>query len=137
MAITLENFIDTNNRNKISYNKLSLFDKSSDGSKNMISYNILNDYLEELEAIALDVALTDEQYLKYKYKPKLLAYDIYGSQELYFVILYINNIASPKEFDMKKIKMIKTDVLTQALSDIYNSEKELLENNRSEMNMEE
>lgn len=133
----LQDFIDTNTRNRISYNKFCLFDKSSDGLNNIISYNILNDYLEELEKMSVTVSLTNEQYLKYKYKPKLLSYDIYGSQELYFVILYINNIASPKEFDMKKIKMIRSDVMAQAMSDIYNAEKEILENNRSEMNMEE
>ena len=72
------------------------------------------------------VQLTDDEFIKYKYRPKILAYDIYGTTDLDFVILAINRISTPKDFVYKKIKMISKRHLNELLTSIYNAEKNLI-----------
>lgn len=119
---TIEAFIESSEYESISYNALSLFEKFDDEIY-MITHNVLNDYIEELEDLSVTVTLTDEEYNKYLYKPKLLSYDVYGTTELYFVIMIINRICNVKEFNFKKLKMLKLSTLESSISAIYNSEK--------------
>ena len=91
-----------------------------------ISYvikNVLNDYLPELKKLARKVLLSDKEYEKYKYKPKLLSYDLYGTTEYYIYLLMINDMCNIYEFDSKKLLIITKSTLNLALSSIYRSEK--------------
>ena len=77
-----------------------------------------------------------EVLLKYSYNPGLLAYDIYGSSELEFVILKLNGIIDPKDFDFPTIKLIEVDTMSEVLSNIYNAEYKYIEKNREENGIE-
>jgi len=91
-----------------------------------ISYiikNVLNDYLPELKKLARKVLLSDKEYEKYKYKPKLLSYDLYGTTEYYIYLLMINDMCNIYEFDSKKLLIISKSTLNLALNSIYRSEK--------------
>ena len=70
---------------------------------------------------------------KYRYKPKLLAYDIYGSTELFFIILFTNNMCDVKEFDKKKLRLLPQDSLEEIISYIYQSQQAFLSKNRQNM----
>lgn len=118
---TISEFISFKNSDDISYNNLSFKDKYDN-----IIYpikNIIDDYIDELIELSLSVTLNDQEYLKYKYKPKILANDIYGNSELDFIILRINNICNMKEFDMQTINLIKDEDLDNFLTSIYNANK--------------
>lgn len=130
-TFTVEQFITTNSNSNINYEKLSLIEKMD--SVYTITYNLLNDYKDDLDKVAITINLNDEEYAKYVYKPKLLAYDVYGNVELYFIILFINNICNVKEFNNRKIKMIKKDDLHNVLSIIINSEADILRKNRNKI----
>ena len=93
---TVDDFIKCSN-NSLCYDAISLYDK--DGDTLSISYNLINDYLPLIKEKAVTVVLDDNEYNKYLYKPKLLAYDVYKNTELYYVILLLNNVCSVKEFD--------------------------------------
>ena len=95
----------------------------TDGSIEYTVKNILDDYMGELKEIALVVALSEEEYQKYLYNPKSLAYDIYGSTVLYPFIMALNGIANIREFDFKVLKLLRKSDLLSALSSIYNAEK--------------
>lgn len=95
----------------------------TDGSIEYTVKNILDDYMGELKEIALIVALSEEEYQKYIYNPKYLAYDIYGSTVLYSFIMALNGIANIREFDFKVLKLLRKSDLLSALSSIYNAEK--------------
>lgn len=108
--------------NIITFDTLCKFDED-----NSMGYNVLYDYKDELLACATNVNnITDAEYAKYMYKPKLLAADLYGNPEYYYVLLIINDITSPKEFTMKNLKLINSNVLISLLSLIYNKEKAYL-----------
>lgn len=128
---TIEEFIDCYNSKDISYESTSLFQKFEYGT--MITYNLFNDYIEELNDLCVTVSLTEEEYNRYLYRPKLLAYDIYGSTELFFIVLMMNNICNVKEFDFKKVKLLKVADLEKFISAVYNSEKYTIELNRTKI----
>ena len=105
---------------------LSYTDFSYRETHNDISYvikNVINDYLYELKKLARKVLLTDKEYEKYKYKPKLLSYDLYGTTEYYIYLLMINDMCNIYEFDSKKLLIITKSTLNMALNSIYRSEK--------------
>ena len=119
---TISEFISFKNDDSISYNNISFRDKYDN-----IEYpvkNIIDDYIDELMELTLDVTLNDTEYLKYRYKPKLLANDIYENPELDFLILRINGVCNMKEFDSRNIKLIKDSDLDEFLTAIYNANKE-------------
>lgn len=126
---TIEEFIDSHNSADINYESTSLLQKL-DGYT-MIAYNIFNDYIDELDDLAVYVSLNDEEYNKYLYRPKILAYDLYGSTELFFLILILNNICNVKEFDFKRLKLLKVEDLEKFISSVYNSERYTLSLNRT------
>lgn len=140
MAIhTVEEFIDSNDGSKsITYHNFSILEqKEIDGETfQFIDLNIIDDYIEELRQIAIPVQLTDKELLKYSYNPGLLAYDIYGSTELEFVILKLNGIIDPKDFDFPTIKLIEPDILEETLSNIYNAETTYISDNREQNGIE-
>lgn len=95
----------------------------TDGSIEYTVKNVLDDYMGELKDMALLVALSEEEYQKYIYNPKYLVYDIYGSTVLYPFIMALNGIANIREFDLKVLKLLRKSDLLNALSSIYNAEK--------------
>lgn len=118
---TIQEFISFKNSDAISYDNISFKDKYDN-----IIYpvkNIIDDYIDELIELTIDVTMSDIEFLKYRYKPKLLARDIYDNAELDFLIMRINGICNMKEFDMKSLKLVKEDDLLDFLNSIYNANK--------------
>jgi hypothetical protein len=126
---TLEDFVQTGQQDQLTYSYFSVVNEIN-GIK-FTTYNIVNDYLDELKKLCVAIPkenITVEQVAKYKYKPDLLSFDIYGSTQLDFIILYCNNIIDPKEFDFhnKYVYLPKASVLQQFLSEIYNADYDLI-----------
>ena len=98
--------------------------------------NIIDDYINELKDRSIEVRLSDEEKQKYLYNPKLLAYELYGSTTLYWIILRLNNMINAHEFNFDKssIFLLKKSDMVSYLQSIYNSEKSALNtyNNRYE-----
>ena len=125
---TLEEFISMKYQDDITYKNFSILE-FMDGIE-LIDKCLVDDYLGELELSCITVDLTNEQYIKYKYAPDLLAYDVYGSTQLDFVILFMNDMIDPKEFDLKKIKLPYASILKSILSSIYNANSGYIAQNR-------
>lgn len=135
---TLEEFIEAGNTDERTYNNFSLlFHCNSDPNVVLASTNIIYDYMDEIKKCVVEVELTDKQYLKYRYKPKLFAYDVYGSTELFFVIMAINGICDIKDFNKKKIKALYVSDMDALLNNIYNAESSYIKKNRVAFNNNE
>ena len=132
---TVEDFIELGkNIDDIQYSKFAILSKASSDVENPLIYaehNVIYDYEDELKRLCQNVEMTDSELNKYKFKPKLLSYDLYGSTELYFVILFINNIYNIKDFNRKNIKLIKKADMISILESIYNAEENYISSNRS------
>lgn len=83
---------------------------------------VTDDYYPELKAKCVRVHLSDDDIMKYKYRPKMLAYDIYDNTELYYVILRVNDLYNVKDFNLSKkyIYLPSKKVLKEFLADVHN-----------------
>lgn len=119
---TIAEFIAFKDNESINYHNLSFRDKYDN-----ISYpikNIIDDYYDELMELVEEVEMNETEYIKYRYKPRLLANDIYNNPDLDFIILTINGICNMKEFDSTTINLIKVVDLNNFLTSVYNANKE-------------
>jgi GH18 family chitinase len=104
----------------MSYHNLS-FCNTRDGIT-YDTYNTLTDYIDEIrDEYCIDVTLTTDQLEKYRYRPKLLCYDIYGNTELAFIILIINDMCNVKQFNKKKLKMLRKTDMQNVVKYLYNA----------------
>ena len=85
---------------------------------------ITDDYFDEFKKASVRVELTEDEILKYKYRPKLLSYDIYDNTELYYIILRLNDLYNVKDFNLGKkyLYLIPKAKLKEYLSDVYTQE---------------
>lgn len=129
---TLSDFINMKDNDNFTYANLALYMYSID-DKTVIysSDNVIYHYREELKAASIKYTFTEKEYHKYKYRPKLLAYDIYGSTEMYFVILAINDMCSIKDFNKRTINILYKQDLSRLLNQIASAEENRIKINRN------
>lgn len=130
LTYTLEHFIQMQHSDELTYRNFSILEVVDD--LEFIDHNLVEDYLDELESICIPCELTDDQYKKYKYSPDLLAYDVYGSVQLDFVIMYANGMVDPKEFNSKVVKLPYASGLKLYLNSVYNSNSSYISQNRAD-----
>lgn len=121
LTYTLSDFIASGKSTTITYPNMSFIEVFDNIDYPV--YQILDDYLYELKQMALTIKLTDEQYFKYVYKPKILANDLYDNPEMDFIIMALNGICNVKEFTFYTLKLLKKDDMANFISQIYNAEK--------------
>ena len=85
---TLNQFIEMKDIDKLVYRRYSIMQRSLTNEELVYCIdNVIYTYMEEMNARRKIVSVTETERIKYAYKPKLLAYDIYGSTELFFLLL--------------------------------------------------
>lgn len=126
LTYTVEDFMRLCATNKVIFNNFAYKDLMSNGTQVAV-LDTIDDYMPEIRDESVLVKLTPELYRKYRYKPKLLCFDIYGNTEVYFVILLLNGIIDMKEFDMDVVRMLPVNSMNSLLSNIYNAESEWMD----------
>ena len=94
--------------------------------------NIADKYAIELQENKKTVEFTTKEYYKYRFNPKVLSYDLYGTTELWFFILMANEIYTISEFDFKKLKLYDASIISK-LNRMLELDKEFLEINSMEV----
>lgn len=111
-----------NNRSVVPLYESFCYQEQNGGIKYIVK-NVLNDYLYELKKLSVNIQLTNDELVKYNYKPKLLSADIYGLTDFFYIILLLNGICNVKDFhDINPIKLIPSDTLGDYLSSITTNE---------------
>ena len=128
---TVQDFIDLGTSDEITYYNFSILEYLN--GFDMFVTNLLYDYEDEITDLAVTIRLSDIERAKYRYKPYLLSYDIYGSEEANFILMMLNGIIDPKEFDFNKIKALKPGDLNTLLGRITSVNEDYLNNNRSKL----
>ena len=109
---------------------------SSDNEPIVFNYlSIIDKYYNELQKHVVTVKLTDDEFAKYKYKPKLLCYDVYNNLDMAPLILKLNHMTSVIDFTKQELKMYKNDIYS-TLNEILVLEQEALDNNSIEIEKE-
>jgi hypothetical protein len=123
---TIDQFIACQSDTDINYKNLSFVDKIQykELSRDIhySTYNVVSDYIDELrDEYCVNVVLSDKELNQYMYRPKLLCQKIYGSGEIAYIILVINDMYSVKQFTKSNILMPRKDVMKLICKYIYNS----------------
>ena len=64
------------------------------------------------------VTLTDKQFLRYQFQPRLYSYEQLGSVELWALLLKINNMSTSLEFNRKTFNIPKQGTMIPLLNEI-------------------
>lgn len=131
LTYTLSDFIAMKDIDTSTYRNFSILEKYD--NIEFVDHNLLDDYIDILEDVCVDCELTDEEYNKYKYAPDMLAYDVYGSTQLDFLIMAANGIIDPKEFDNSVIKLPKVAIAKEFLTEVMTANTEYIDNNRQNL----
>lgn len=125
---TLDDFIEMKISDEMTYYNFSIL-QVVDGICHL-DHNLIEDYLPELKAVCLTIDLGPLEYTKYKHNPDLLAFDIYGSVQLDFILMLLNDCIDPKEFEKKRIILPYSSSLSSFLNTVYSKESEYIQENR-------
>ena len=127
-TFTLEDFVKLGDSDNATYFNYSIIERQD----NIIytDHSLIDDYLVELSQLCQTVSLSEEEYKKYRYSPDLLAYDVYGSTQLDFIILKANDIVDPHEFTLRTLKLPIASLLNIILTDISQANRGYIEQNR-------
>ena len=80
---------------------------------------LINKYKEYFDKYIVEEEITDIQEAEYRFSPKKLSYDLYGSTEYWSILLYINEAHSILDFEPKDtVRYIDLQVLQELLNEI-------------------
>lgn len=85
-------------------------------------YRLLTKNMQEL-------TLTDDEFVKYRYQPKLFCQDRYGTPELWALLLFVNNMTSVVQFNRKNISVFSSSIIN-LLPELLNLHGKDIEDNR-------
>lgn len=91
-------------------------------------HNLLSKYHDLMRKYIITVELTDAEYNRYKCLPNLMSYDLYGTPELGYSLLYINNMVSMMDFTKRKVKVFSNSI-SEVLKELIVLSKEDLDKN--------
>lgn len=129
---TVQEFISMRTSDEATYYNFSILEYLN-GVEYTVS-NLIDDYLDDIKSYATQYRFTELEAIKYKYRPDLLAFDIYGSEQLSFIILAINGMVDEYEFDLPTVYMIDSASLLSLLGRIRSAENIYINTNRTDMN---
>jgi len=132
---TLQDFINSYTDTDATFPKLHYLEKDTIDQDTMIllSDSLLDKYKDELESLITIITLSSTEFNKYKYNPKLLSYEIYGTTELWGLILDLNQLHSTTEFNINPIKVYEKSIIYY-IDAILNLEKPFTDINTEEIN---
>ncbi len=93
---------------------------------------IFDRYYAEIDQTSYYKELTDDEQLKYFYRPKKLSFDLYGSTELWSVILRLNEMDSISDFCTPKIRVPSPRII-EKLIEIMDLEEPRINTNKEEV----
>lgn len=98
--------------------------------------SILNDYMKFLDQYITTAYLNSKEVQKYRFKPKLLSYDLYGTIEYYPHILRINNMDSISDFDDIAVLKLFSNGALNFLNEVYLKEEQKVDDNMTQIKEE-
>lgn len=101
---TIQDLIDQVDTKEISYRNLhTTFCIRQNNEVIQVPYkSMIREYMDLLAEDAITVSLPDDEVRIYKYKPKKLSYDLYGTVELWAGLLELNKMYSTMDLTCEK-----------------------------------
>lgn len=122
LSITMQDLIEKAKLMEVSYRNLHNYviirDKVTEERIRAPFTSIINKYRDFLSDITYEVTLTDVEYMKYRYAPKTLSQDLYGTTEYWFIIMELNNCITVANFNSKTLKIYEPEGLNAIINEI-------------------
>lgn len=112
---TIKELINNGKHSTLNTDELSLKTvvTNSLNEKFVVNINcVFEKYYELLTDHVVTVTLTNEEYLRYRFKPRMLSKDLYGTYDLHYLLLKLNNITSVIYFDFTELKVFKPEIIS-------------------------
>lgn len=134
---TMKDYISNYKETDITFDKLYLKEViSSDNGKMIITSDcILDKYSGELDKLKTKYTIGESERQVLMYNPKALSYKLYGTTELWFLLLYANQMHSASEFCKETINVYAESIIAYIV-EIINLETTIIESNRTAVNTE-
>ena len=107
---TVDGVIDAGQMLDISESTMA-FRNTIDDSIVLAFHNVITKFYQVLSDYIIEVTLSDDEYDEYVQQPKKYCYDMYGTPELAYSLLYINDMPSVTDFKRRKIKIFTDDIM--------------------------
>ena len=107
---TVDNVIEAGQTLDISESTMA-FRNTIDNSIVLAYHNVITKFYRVLSDHIIEVTLSDDEYDEYVQQPKKYCYDMYGTPELAYSLLYINDMPSVTDFKRRKIKIFTDDIM--------------------------
>lgn len=114
------------------FNEVTLFTTSTiakDGKVVFPLFNIFDKYKDIIDNLCVSVTLTDDELYIYRYNPHALSLKLYGTVELWYLLLKLNKKVSAVDFTDASIKILHPKNIS-ILNSIILKEREHIESNR-------
>ena len=106
---TIRGYIDNYGTDEITQGSLYFHQvlKTDTDEKMIVNIDsILLRYMPEILTTKEKHTLTESEYRMYRFNPKKLSFDLYGTTELWSLILDINELKSATDFDTKTVWLL-------------------------------
>lgn len=123
---TIDKFIACQSATEPSYYNFSFKDETYysgiDRWLRYSAYNIISDYIDDIkEEYGVNYTFSDIEFLKYKYRPKLVAFDLYGCAELGSLLLLLNDMCSVRQFNRKNVILVAKSPMKEIVNHLFNA----------------
>ena len=125
---TIDDFISYGKSLSVSYYYGSIMEILSNDIY-IVAHNIFNDYKDEILEESVIITFNSKEYNRYMFEPRLLAYDIYGYTDLFFIIMLLNDVNNVKDFNFKSVTLLHPSKIN-LLGKIINAEKSYISKNK-------
>lgn len=115
---------------------LSYYSAAGEGDDRLIvlSTNLFSMYQKYIRKFVETYSVTEEQRRQFRCRPQLLSTAFYGTPNLYWLVLMLNNRECPSKFKLKKyVHMIPIESLNIIYDTIIAKGRTKLESNWAEM----
>lgn len=133
--MTIQQFLEDSNNKSIRYPKYYYKKVISEDDFHVLLniQSIMDRYIQYIRQYIVELELSQEELRKYRYNPKRLSYNLYGTTAYWWSILLANQIHSITEFDFERdnvVKVFARDGIT-AFSNVLSVDKTFINENES------
>lgn len=129
---TIDEFIKSGKKLSLSHEGL-LFKYQMTDDMILPMKGLISKYIDALSNYIISYEMTDDEYDRWRYNPKMVSRELYGTPELWSELLLINKMTSCVQFNKKTIKLFKTSII-DAINELLMLTKQDIKNNRAGIN---
>ena len=122
IPVSLSEQITEAEKLEISYKSLhpayTIYNEQTDETIELPFSSITNEYKTYLLACVKSIQLSEKEKENYRYSPKKLSYDLYGTTELWADLLKLNGCVSIAEFEPDFIRVYDPNTFKEYLNEI-------------------